>query len=112
MNLFMHYCFDRWMRSTYSHCLFARYADDAVVHCWSEPQAKHPVIDALGVATALELCLWTVRGTRDFTIGTVFRPPCASGGGVDAGLTAGAVRRVKRCASSSAKRRSCTANKG
>jgi RNA-directed DNA polymerase len=40
MNLFMHYCFDRWMQTSYSHCLFARYADDAVVHCWSEPQAK------------------------------------------------------------------------
>jgi retron-type reverse transcriptase len=33
MNLFMHYAFDSWMRRTHRHSPFARYADDAVVHC-------------------------------------------------------------------------------
>ena len=40
MNLFMHYAFDRWMQAEYWYCPFARYADDAVVHCRSEAQAK------------------------------------------------------------------------
>jgi len=33
MNLFMHYAFDAWMDRTHPHNPFARYADDAVVHC-------------------------------------------------------------------------------
>jgi group II intron reverse transcriptase/maturase len=40
MNLFMHYAFDRWMRDITANCPFARYADDAVVHCRSEWQAR------------------------------------------------------------------------
>jgi hypothetical protein len=31
MNLFMHYAFDCWMKRTYSHCPFARYADGTPV---------------------------------------------------------------------------------
>lgn len=33
MNLFMHYAFDCWMVRNLMGCPFARYADDAVVHC-------------------------------------------------------------------------------
>ena len=40
MNLFMHYSFDRWMRRELPDCRFARYADDAVVHCQSEQMAQ------------------------------------------------------------------------
>lgn len=40
MNLFMHYTFDHWMKRTYPQCPFARYADDAVVHCRSQKQAE------------------------------------------------------------------------
>ena len=39
-NLFMHYTFDRWMQTNYSYCPFERYADDTVVHCESEAQAR------------------------------------------------------------------------
>lgn len=39
MNLFMHYAFDRWLRKNVMTCPFARYADDAVVHCQTERQA-------------------------------------------------------------------------
>jgi group II intron reverse transcriptase/maturase len=39
MNLFMHYAFDRWMQECHDYCPFARYADDAVVHCKTEKQA-------------------------------------------------------------------------
>ena len=40
MNLFMHYAFDRWMKRNHPQCQFARYADDAVVHCRSQKQAE------------------------------------------------------------------------
>jgi group II intron reverse transcriptase/maturase len=41
MNLFMHYAFDKWMQRTIPSCPFARYADDAVVHCRSQRQAEY-----------------------------------------------------------------------
>jgi len=40
MNLFMHYAFDIWMERTHPQCRFSRYADDAVVHCHTQEQAK------------------------------------------------------------------------
>jgi RNA-directed DNA polymerase len=40
MNLFMHYAFDIWMDRRYPQCRFARYADDGVVHCHSQEQAR------------------------------------------------------------------------
>lgn len=39
-NLFLHYCFDEWMRRNISHCPFERYADDCVIHCQTERQAQ------------------------------------------------------------------------
>ena len=39
-NLFMHYAFDRWMTQEFPGCPFERYADDSVVHCDSEAQAR------------------------------------------------------------------------
>lgn len=39
-NLFMHYAFDEWMRRNYPHCPFERYADDTVIHCKREAQAR------------------------------------------------------------------------
>jgi RNA-directed DNA polymerase len=39
-NLFLHYAFDEWMRRNYPNIPFERYADDAIVHCSSERQAK------------------------------------------------------------------------
>lgn len=40
MNLFMYYCFDRWMQEKHPYNPFARHADDAVVHCSSERSCK------------------------------------------------------------------------
>ena len=45
-NLFLHYAFDRWMQRTFPSVQFERYADDAIVHCRSERQAKM-VLDAI-----------------------------------------------------------------
>ncbi|MDA8400640.1 MAG: group II intron reverse transcriptase/maturase [Actinomycetota bacterium] len=39
-NLFMHYTFDAWMARVHPDKPFARYADDAVVHCWTEADAE------------------------------------------------------------------------
>jgi group II intron reverse transcriptase/maturase len=45
-NLFMHYAFDAWMQRSYPRIQFERYADDAVVHCADEAQARH-VLEAI-----------------------------------------------------------------
>lgn len=47
MNLFMHYAFDLWMKRTHPSCPFARYADDAVIHCRSQAEAES-VMKAVG----------------------------------------------------------------
>ena len=39
-NLFLHYAFDEWMRRNYESIPFERYADDILVHCRSEKQAR------------------------------------------------------------------------
>lgn len=38
-NIFMHHAFDEWMRRNHPQMWFERYADDALVHCKTEPQA-------------------------------------------------------------------------
>ena len=45
-NLFLHYAFDRWMQRIYPRVRFERYADDAVVHCRSEGEAR-AVLEAI-----------------------------------------------------------------
>lgn len=61
MNLFMHYAFDAWLTRTSPNSLFARYADDAVVHCRSEAQAKY-LLRAIG--GRLEECKLTMHPTK------------------------------------------------
>lgn len=39
-NLFLHYTFDKWMEINHPNNPFARYADDAVIHCKTEEEAK------------------------------------------------------------------------
>ena len=39
-NLFLHYAFDGWIRRNYPYITFERYADDIIVHCKSEKQAR------------------------------------------------------------------------
>lgn len=45
-NLFMHYAFDMWLEREFPSVEFERYADDVVVHCVTERQARR-VWDAL-----------------------------------------------------------------
>ena len=58
MNLFMHYVFDNWMKRKCPGGPFARYADDAVVHCRSEAQAK---LVMRAIAARLETCGLTMH---------------------------------------------------
>ena len=46
-NLFLHYVLDAWMRRELRSVKFCRYADDGVVHCKSEAQARF-VLQKLG----------------------------------------------------------------
>ena len=46
-NLFMHYAFDAWMTREYPGVRFERYADDVVVHCVTERQARE-LVAAIG----------------------------------------------------------------
>lgn len=39
-NLFMHYAFDFWMARTHPELPWCRYADDGLVHCRTEQEAK------------------------------------------------------------------------
>jgi RNA-directed DNA polymerase len=39
-NLFLHYVFDKWMQRNYPSIPWCRYADDGLIHCTTEQQAK------------------------------------------------------------------------
>jgi group II intron reverse transcriptase/maturase len=39
-NLYLHYAFDMWLRREFPTVAFERYADDAIVHCVTESQAR------------------------------------------------------------------------
>lgn len=39
-NLFLQYVFDKWLQQHYPHILWCRYADDGLLHCQSEAQAR------------------------------------------------------------------------
>lgn len=40
-NLFLHYCFDKWMDLNYPNISFERYADDIIIHCNSKEEAEY-----------------------------------------------------------------------
>jgi RNA-directed DNA polymerase len=39
-NLYLHYVLDKWLVKHYPAVAFVRYADDVIVHCSSEQEAK------------------------------------------------------------------------
>ena len=43
-NLFLHYAFDKWMEINQPQIEFERYADDAVVHCFSKREAEQVLL--------------------------------------------------------------------
>jgi len=50
-NLFMHYALDTWLTRTHPTVVFERYADDVVVHCHSEIEAREVLA---GIAQRME----------------------------------------------------------
>lgn len=40
-NLYLHHAFDEWMRGEFGRLPFERYADDMIVHCATEKQARY-----------------------------------------------------------------------
>jgi RNA-directed DNA polymerase len=94
-NLFMHYAFDRWMDREHPGSPFERYADDGVIHCNTERQARDLLValaerlGSLGLAlhpekTKLVYCKDTNRrGTSEHTsfdfLGYSFRGRIALG---------------------------------
>ena len=40
-NLFLHYVFDKWLQKHFPKTLWCRYADDGLVHCRTEAEAKY-----------------------------------------------------------------------
>jgi len=52
-NLFLHYVFDAWMQREFPTMPFERYADDIIVHCYTEKQARF-VLE--GICRRLEAC--------------------------------------------------------
>lgn len=45
-NLFLHHALDDWLRRHYPEVWFERYADDVIIHCVSEAQARE-ILDAI-----------------------------------------------------------------
>jgi hypothetical protein len=45
-NLFLHYALDKWIGKRFPQVAFVRYADDIVIHCITEQQAKE-VLEAV-----------------------------------------------------------------
>jgi group II intron reverse transcriptase/maturase len=60
-NRFMHYAFDLWLHRTFPGVPFERYADDAIVHCRSEEQAR-TVLEA--IRKRLEQCGLELHPTK------------------------------------------------
>jgi RNA-directed DNA polymerase len=60
-NLFLHYVFDAWLQRTFPRVRFERYADDAIVHCQSEAEAR-TVLDA--IRRRFEQCGLTLHPTK------------------------------------------------
>jgi RNA-directed DNA polymerase len=94
-NLFMHYAFDCWLVREFPAVSFERYADDAVVHCVTERQARQVLaalaerMDSVGLRlhpdkTKIVYCKDKLRrGSHEHTsftfLGYTFAPRSALG---------------------------------
>jgi RNA-directed DNA polymerase len=63
-NIFLHYGFDIWMTREFPGVRFERFADDVVVHCVTERQARQ-VCEAIGRRSPTSgcNCIPTRRGS-------------------------------------------------
>ncbi len=60
-NLYLHYVLDKWLELKYPHIVFVRYADDIVVHCQSETEAKEML---QSIETRLQECHLRLNETK------------------------------------------------
>lgn len=60
-NLFLHYVLDKWLEKEYPQLSFVRYADDVIVHCYSESQGLE-VLNA--IKNRLEQCKLRLSETK------------------------------------------------
>ena len=60
-NLFMHYAFDLWLTRNHGNNPFERYADDTVVHCRTEQEAKQLLAE---IDTRLKECKLELHPTK------------------------------------------------
>lgn len=56
-NLYLHIVFDKWMEKNHPKKVFERYADDIVVHCKTERQAKYMISKIRGRMKRCKLAL-------------------------------------------------------
>jgi RNA-directed DNA polymerase len=54
-NIYLHHALDKWMAVKFPHIPFARYADDVVLHCVSEAQAKEVLSEIVKRLAAFKL---------------------------------------------------------
>jgi RNA-directed DNA polymerase len=102
-NLYLHYCMDKWLSKGHPHCLFERYADDAIVHCRTkdegmrimkalEERLKQCGLEMHPLKTKLVYCKDSNRRekypnvTFDF-LGYTFKPRQAQNGRKDGSFT-------------------------
>lgn len=57
-NLFLHYTFDVWMQKYFPEIKFERYADDIIIHCKTEKQAKHLLFS---ISKRMHICHLTLH---------------------------------------------------
>ena len=57
-NIFLRHVFDEWMRVEHPSSLFARYADDAMVHCRSQTEAEQLL---MAISNRLQECRLTMH---------------------------------------------------
>ena len=69
-NLYLHYAFDSWLEREFPTVEFERFADDAVVHCVTERQARQVWAALADRLESVGLRLHPDK-TRSYTVGTV-----------------------------------------
>ena len=68
-NLFVHYAFDAWMARRFPDLAWCRYADDGLVHCRSEEEAR--TMKRWQLAWPSAVCNCIQRRRRSFTARTI-----------------------------------------
>jgi hypothetical protein len=77
--LFLHYAFDLWMHREFPGVRFERYADDAIVHCRSEEEARSVLEAIRGRFAECGYCQHKRLRNRILEFSCAMRPLLATG---------------------------------